>query len=219
MALMIKSLKRIGNKYKFAVFGYIRELQNELLLDVIPDLIIYTCLGFYYQEIDEFETWDEQITVSDDKLRITRNDSYRYDAYSNAYCKIWIDSDIKQIAKWKLKIHHVGGSWRGVMIRLISTDKDMFKQPSYGFCNGGATYTNGPYTNRKGKHLNAGDIITVSLNLKNEKASFECIDQEGETTVIYDGIEKGKDIKYKLAFLLYNVNNCVELLDFSSDLS
>ena len=47
MALTLKRLDQIDDKYKFTVFGYIREKQRELRIFNIPMMIKYLCLGFF----------------------------------------------------------------------------------------------------------------------------------------------------------------------------
>ena len=222
--LSLKQLKAIKNKYQFTVFGYIREKQEELSLDTIPPIISYTCLAFYFHKMDEFdaEKCGENLTLSQNKETIRREPEREgYDNNANtAFCTLWIDTKIKQIAKWKLKIHEHCGK-RSVMIRLASNDKDKFGVPSYGFCNQGNTFTNGSctarhggYSNRMANKFNAGEISVI---FNTETLSVSIINNEGETKLIYKGIQ-GTEYRYKLAVLIYTKGQSVTLMDFDTDL-
>ena len=44
----LKQLKFVNKQYKYTVFGYIREKENELLLHNIPSIISYLSLTYYF---------------------------------------------------------------------------------------------------------------------------------------------------------------------------
>ena len=212
MALSLKQLKGIKDKYQFIVFGYIRESQKALSLEIIPPLISYLCLGFYYQEMEEFVKTDNKlITISDSKDTITQTTT----ASDTAYCKQWIDTSIKQIAKWKLKINSIASSNNSIMIRFVSNDERL-TEPNYGFNNKGWTYTNGPYKDRRGMQFAGDDIMEIMLNTSD--GSITAIHNDAEPRAIYNGIQVGDKIRYKLAIFLYRKDNSVSLLDFELNL-
>ena len=222
--LSLKQLKAIKNKYQFTVFGYIREKQEELSLDTIPPIISYTCLAFYFHKTDEFDPkkCGENLTLLQNKETIRwepEREAYGNNA-STAFCTLWIDTKIKQIVKWKLKIHE-NSDTRSVMIRLVSNDKHKFGVPSYGFCNQGNTFTNGSCTARYGGYnnqfankFNAGEISVI---FNTETLSVSIINNEGETKLIYKGIQ-GAEYRYKLAVVIYTKGQSVTLMDFDTDL-
>ena len=224
MSLSLKQLKAIKDKYKFIVFGYIRETQIKLLLDIIPPIISYTCLAFYYRNMDEFdeEKCGENITLSEDKLTVTKSGKQGSLQEIAAFCKKWIDTNIKQIGKWTIKIHEETDTKRAVMIRLVSSDEEgLFPTPSYGFCNVGDTYTNGGYYKRDDSHsarvarrFSKGEI-TVILNTKD--GSIKIMNDSNTTMVIYDGIQTGQGIQYKLVLIIYK-DTSITLTDFELEL-
>ncbi len=118
MSHALKKIKSIDNGNKFTVFGYIREMEQELhLYSNIPAMISHLCLLYYF--IDEyFDKCCDQITISDNGKTITKHDcdnSWKNSSYGN----VWIESKTKQIVKWTIKFNGCGIS---TYFGLVSTD-------------------------------------------------------------------------------------------------
>ena len=116
MAFMLPNLKHIDDKTKDTVFGYIRQQQKTLSLSNICPLISYLCLSYYYQNEYFTTTKDHEITISENRMKITKHNGSGW--INTTYGNVWIDSSIPQIAKWKIKITN-GGEY-GVYIAFVS---------------------------------------------------------------------------------------------------
>ena len=210
MSLVLTKLKKIGNRYKLIVFGFIRNQQNQLSLSNIPTLITYLCLGYYYHAT-YFQKYSKNIKISNDKMTVTALKNMN--GLKHACTNIWIESISKKIAKWKVKIN----SCRHLLIfRISSMENFKFTKPSYGFDNYGNTYTNDDNTWRDIMDINQdfkkGDIITIILNMENATMATE--KNNNDLVLIFTGMVKRKDIKYRLAVDLAKKGNSVTLFDF-----
>ena len=130
MALNLKRLKAVNDKDTFTVFGFIRNTQNELSMNV-PMMIFYLCLGYFF-EAEYFEKCGNNMQISADKLTITQIEErignyngYALYALGYSFCKRWIKSHIPQIAIWKLKINRIHGNKWHLKIFITSDDKQI----------------------------------------------------------------------------------------------
>ena len=160
MTTCLKDLKYIDQRTKFIVFGYIRQYEEKLLLYInISRGVCYLCLAYYFLG-EHFEKAGNQFTISDDKMTVTKKEEsyvYEYSNWNNtAYGKLWIDSTIPQIIKWKFKILiNELGCLSGICFCLVSKDNRCNKNcvsrdikqdyPNYGFCNMLLTFGGQPW--------------------------------------------------------------------------
>ena len=219
MSLALSDLKKINNKHQFLVFGFIRNQQNNLSLSIIPPIISYLCLGFYYHGNYFSKYPTENIKASDDGMTITcYNESYDQGIdkyyYNMAYTKIWIESMSDKIAKWKIRINKCV---ERILFRIVSVEENIGITTSpYGFTNRGAAYSygKGKFIPRDKLRFEQGDIVTIILNTKDASIATERNGDHDNIKMIFTGIETGDDLKYKLAFNLYKTNDSVTMLDF-----
>ena len=213
MASSLKRLKQINNKDKFAVFGYIRETENESSLLTIPMMIYYLCLAYYFQE-DYFDESRSNMAISADKLTATHNGEWAY-----AYCKQWIDSHVEQITKWIIKINHLNkANLQSNCMQFCITSN--CKAPRYRFHSNGCLWTfygnHRTITEDEGVVFNTNDILSIILNTKKRTICF--IKNQEEIRIIFREIKVDPTVRYKLAVTSYNDKNSVSLIHYSSDL-
>lgn len=222
MALNLKRLKQIDDHEKSPVFGYIRRVQKELTLLNVPIMIYYLCLGYYFME-EYFEKSANEMEISENKLTVIHQHSereYKFRNWPAAWCKKWINSNIDQIAKWKIKIENKNIKRNMMLIRLTSHDKLPDQRPNYGFYASGATYTDELRTGAATIHgsvaFTMGDTLTIVLNTKEKTIGL--IKNKEKIHIIWSNIEYGKNIRYKLCIRFGSVGNTVSLIDYCSQL-
>ena len=210
-----RKLNSIDNRTKDSVFGYIRLMERELSFDNIPDLISFLILLYYYHN-EYFAKYGEQVKVSNDNMIITNLIQYpRCTVYGNT----WIDTNIPQIAIWKLKISVRD---RDFGITMSSKDTRLNHVNPY-FPNDNPWYALSPNWNEAHddpylfiepwwdwRHSCSFSVI---LDTKNRTISVRK-DEDSELLMIYQGIDIGEGIKYKLGVILYSKGDNATLIDF-----
>ena len=221
-AEQMKYLKSIHNKTQFTVAGYIRQIQTALSLDNLPPLIMYLCLSYFY--LGEYlEKAGDDLTISEDQMTVTKcKNSKSWE--NNAYGKLWIDSDVDQIAKWKLRIDEIN-KMAGACIFLAIVSRDdqpnmncsdylrIQDKPNFGIGNDAEICINDDNTKESGEEIlfGKGDIITITINTVERNICYEM----GDVRFWMKGIPRSENIKYKLAISLYTDLDSVSLLEFT----
>ena len=233
MTTSLKVLKYIDQRTKFVVFGYIREYENKLSLYInISPGICYICLAYYFLG-EYFEKAGNQFIISNDKMTVTKKqESYKYE-YSNwnntAYGKLWINSTIPQIIKWKFKINELG-CLSGICFCLVSKDnrcnencmsRDSKKDyPNYGFCNKLLTIINDDEAIEEksddAEKFEKNDIVLMIFNTI--KREFYCQNADQINLITIKNIKIGDNIRYKMAIQMYDSFNSVQLIYFNKQL-
>eukprot|EP01084_Bolivina_argentea_P037165 68717_1 len=203
MSHSLNHLKSINTDIKYTVFGYIRECETKLCLHTnIPIMVSYICLSYYFHG-EYFDKCSNDIVISNSTNTITKKEGHNSNNSINnivsAWCnttygKLWIESDIDQIAKWTLKLNHCGiNTFIGLMSKdnrinsNCSTSKD---KPYYAVFHAGSTDYNDNtcvYNNNMVTFKN-GDIMIFILNTQKR-----CISIQKNNDVqfcIYENIQK-----------------------------
>ena len=223
-------LSSIDTDTDFLVHGYSREAEKSLETDkesvVIPPLIIYTILmyywmGEYFDDIDE-----DKVCRSDDRLKVT---SIQHGWKNSSFGKTIIDSTGKNIYKWKLKVgdnqeKNSRSEQPHIMLGITTgTDTSEFfiwdndrSVIFYGYNGyGGSKYyrfLGGFQTGTYGVAFAGGDVIEIVLDLYNKQLSFNVNDKN--QGVAFESIKYGDDKKYRLVVSFYDENLSVELINF-----
>ena len=225
MAATLKQLKsNMDNDTDCLIHGYIKEneriLQNDNTDIIIPPLIIYTCLMYYWirEYFDDYEP--AQIIRSDDKLTIkTKQCGYSHSSFG----KTKIDSLSDGIYEWKLKIveeirHGVGSRISAIL--GVSTCDDTTsafwkddKKLSYSYNGYGQKYSHCNITNYATGYK-SGDTVGIILNLWNKQVSFSV--NEKSQGVAFKNISYGADIQYRLSVSFASADMSIEIVDFIS---
>ena len=209
--------------HMFTVFGYGRRVQKESLLN-IPLMINYLCLAYYFHG-EYFEKCGNNLEISNGDATLTKTGKSR-NWKDTAYLKIWIKSNIKQIASWKFrmdKIPDCDACFENIYIYFVSADNRMNDDcacladvPYYGFGNRKATDARaivGEVEHGLGPGFDQGDIITISLDTSRAIIQAKMLDEDAK--IIYKGIDINDQIQYKIAVQLWGENTSITLLDFS----
>ena len=229
----LKRLKFVNDRYKLTVFGYIHENEKILSVSNIPSMIGYLCLLYYFHG-EYFEKSSNNIEKSNDKLTITRNrGSQNWNCF--AFGKVWIDSMIKCVAKWKFKINYIDDDSSyfhraHIIIHLISKEGDFdrvgdMKYAPYYKINGNGfvlkkeisdTFTTNEMTLSVSKFRINDEIVLI---LDTVKGTISLKRNDEEIQCVFKNIDRNNKIRYKLAVLLYDVKYSITLTDFDCKIS
>ena len=244
MSTIFETSKFIDQVYQDFVFGYVRlMMEKQLHSNNIPQLIPYLILNYFFHG-EYFAKYGEQVNVSDNKLCVTKEESITDDIYdtefrdlhNTTYGNTWIDSSIPQIAKWTLSASVDYTEHSGVTLYFLSKDDktDDFcgrkaDEPFYGVnhdARRSATcspynetylpeFYYEPWEDNFGKRLFDNQPFCIILNTKDKTICVEKSNDQKFT--IYDDIQTGKNIRYKLGVRLFKKGDGVLLLDFDID--
>ena len=223
MALRLKELKKINDTHKFTVFGYAKRVQKESSL-TIPLMINYLCLAYYFHG-EYFEKCGNNLEISNGAVTLTKIGKSR-NWRDTAYGKIWIKSNMKQVASWKFRIDKIPDYdefLADLYIYFVSHATRMnddcaafADRPFYGFDNKGASDASG-IAGVEPKcdgipEFNQGDIIIISLDTSQAIIQVKIRDEDAQ--IIYRNIYINDQIQYKIAVQLWGQNTSITLLDF-----
>ena len=224
-----EKVKRIDERDKFVVSGFVREIENVLPNNNpfynVTDLIIYLILAFYY----EFDEWDPLFKSNHIKI----DGNVVINTFGRKYATVFLKNICKSPNKyhWKFKIKKYDGQHKG-WNNLIGIWKINTKPPAlndgqhftsiqhggYAFISSyakisdasvaGCYVRNGNYSDRTnyGKRCVEGDIIEMYLDLKKFELSYS-INQKD-----YGVAFNVKNTEYRAAVMIDHKDNAIELM-------
>lgn len=214
---------------KSAVFGYVRQMEQQLLLQHVPIDVKNTCLRFYFDK-EFIDKVPEDIILSQNKMTIMRNGTLH--CWENiSFCKNWIDSLSKCVVIWTMKINSKTYKCnninnRGICVGIFSNDTQLKLNPlnikntryvhwsklgtMYVFEN--RSNHNHQIGNKLTRYNNDGDIISYKLDLIN--ACFHCKINKNPYILLVKNIQRNDNIKYKLGITIGTTINSVTLMDY-----
>ena len=207
---------------KKAVSGYIRNTTKNMTFIndmLIPIEIITEIFKFYFEEMDIFNKHDPDIfDISNEKKTATRKKNSKPYIWGTVYGNQWIQSTLKQIVKWKIKVVklNVENSCFGVSIiddkqtGNYCHDKDNACYGLWG-CSGG-TMIKHRWKSGYGTGVHPGDVVEIILNLIDHTISY-CVNDKS-LGIAFKEIPIGDNIKYILAVALLNDGSEISLQDF-----
>ena len=209
MSAVFTKLNSIETRIKDSVFGYIRSMESKLCLDIIPALISYITLNYYYHD-EYFAQSGKHVQLSNNNMTVTKTPKYDGKDYSlnlvpmyvpnTTFGNIWIDSDIPQIGTWKLKLDVA----LDVGIFIISKDEKVNKYP--------CMYDK-PYYREVVRGYWCPQI-SVTFNTMNKTIVWKRMNESNDVFAEHRGIQIGENIKYKLGVSLEQKGDTISLLDF-----
>ena len=220
---MFQKLNSIDTKIKDSVFGYIRCQGKQLSLRNVPALISYIALNYYYHN-EYFAKYGQQVQLSNNNMTITKQEILedKEDIDNTTYGNTWIDSVIPQIVSWRLQMSVDNHILFGLFSKDIRIDEDCVfdddDKPFYAFENDGTlSYEDGNGTECETDNYNWSELLedqwSLILNTEDKTISLQK-DKSSEIIAIYENIQTGNSIKYKLGINLYEKDDNVSLIDF-----
>ena len=197
---------KIDERTELLIFGYMRLMESELELSIIPPLVIHLCILFY--RIQEcFDRAPDTFEISDNNLRVKNvsNSGWKH----TVYCQYPIPSMSNLIYEWtfKFQIHGQERTYTSNGFGLASNDNcvDMdFCQnvspyiPNYGMYDGtgGDAQKNRLRIGSAGLIFADGDVIKIILNLKKQTLGHQVNDMN--VNIVFNDIEKSDNITYQM---------------------
>jgi len=207
------------------VFGYLRNeelsLNDEIPMDVKPILLSYCCNREYFANAHS----DFRVVDSVNETSIERTDNYEY---ASAFGNVLIRSHLERVLVyvWKLRILEMASS---SLLSIGITTEYNCTQSDFRYYTNGQTYnvdaTGCFWHNTKLQYdvgetfYNPGDIVTLTLNLKNKTLNYKAETDEDGGFDLYEGegfenIACGVGINYKMAVCSFDPKDKIELVDF-----
>ena len=220
----LKNLKEIEQQIKDIVYGYIRQKNKELSLGIIPSLIKSICLLYFY-ESEYFLIAANGIEISEDKRTIVKRSNVGWT--TTVYGNQWVESMTNNIIKWKFKIVNAVGEGSGIAIGIVASDDCLNKDFCYATDRISYCYSSYPVKMLNGqsydKHnafkIKNDDIVTFILDLGQRKIFYnknnDNDEELGDENVMFDQVEKSKDVRYKIAACLRNKEDSIQLVRFT----
>lgn len=194
--MSLKVLNSISNRIKYPVYGYIRQ-QNKILSIDIPFYIQQIILLFYFHG-EHFEKAGDDLSISDNKMTVTRNpNTFTYPECNNAYTKNWIESIIPQTITWSFTMTCYLST--KVHFSLVSMDR---------CCNAQILRKSDQYCQKLEEvKIAGGEQFEIKLNTSN--GNF----YSSRNINLKKKVYVAKNINYKLAITLFDRNSAIELTD------
>eukprot|EP01084_Bolivina_argentea_P118376 210050_1 len=210
----LQQLKYVNKKFKYCVFGYIRESESKLELPPIPMLISYICLSYYYFADFFSKAREDHFKISNDKLTIT---NIKYCDYRNhsIFLNEWIDATSNTIVTWTFTFKNTNDVIVGLALEEdINEDFCFGKKPTYAIASWGGNFLNGMMRGNFTQPVFGGnDNVEFVLNLKN--GTFGCRIGNKPINIAFENVSRHNGIKYKLAMQLRTIEDAVTIMNFS----
>ena len=223
MSLRSVELKQIDQRTKDIIFGFIRQYQTEINNEdiIIPPLVIFTCLAFFwireYFELSQIDATQQIITLSEDKLQITKTQRNGWNNITlGSMC---IKSTSQCIAKWTFMINELGDKNSLISKLVFGIVNGVPKKPSfwnksghYMLCDGGNAWRDGDWHHNH-QQFKQGNKLQITLDLKQAKIEFD-IDDGKHTETLFNNIAIDETITYRIAVALRAKKSVISLLHF-----
>ena len=158
---------------------------------------------------------NNEIKLSENKKIITKISNDK--CWNNSNFGIKIPSETDSLYLWSLRINKCEEP--GVLLGIGSSDQTVntaFSDNGYFFC-GGLKYTrkcvSGWSNYCKCQGFKEGDNVSIHLDLR--KSEIKLIINGKDQGVAFENIAKSKEITYHMFVTLRNINDSVEIVDFT----
>ena len=220
---LAKVLSKIDKRTKYGVYGWIRQAEEELNLDAVPNGIC-SIIILYLRMDDIFSIIGEGIKVTKNGKLLTKLEERAKDRA--CYGEIEIDSISNGIYQWDLNIYDLSGWVSFGISSFVASDEFGV---SWLAKTGGYYY--GIYVDVKKRNFDIADTIDYDLHVNNidyisilgavvsiyfnaNKGELRYSINGSQPQIAHCDIEKGMDIKYRLIVVLSHKDDCVELTNF-----
>ena len=214
MASSWKKLSKIDKKTKYSVYGWIRQVEQELRLSHIPLMVSSICI-LYYVEDEIFNQISDTVKISKNGKCITKSKGTDSSWGNTNYGAIKIASNSQDVYRWEMKFTSTNSL--EIIIGITNTTdpnkrfNNSINQIGYALCQDGDVYDG------KEWHIEhyrpTHNKIRMELDLKNGKLSF--FGDDSEYGIVIQNIQNSEDITYRMFVSMYNENEAVEIINFS----
>ena len=221
-------LSGVDDKTNHLVHGYCRQYEISMSQNgspvIVPPLIIYTCLMYYWMSEYFDEICEKYVERSDDKMKL-KYIGERSDWYNSNFGKMHIDSTSQMVYKWELKvIADLMSNFNlilGVSSSMVTKEVFVWDDEStfYGYdARDGYRFSNSSTEifdqQEYGEGIKGGDVFGICLDLSKKQLSFSINDDT--QGIAFENVKCEKGLKYRLVVSFYTKDVSVELLSFES---
>lgn len=228
--MALKGLRSADPKFKDTVFGFIRELQNNNNVTIIPVMIKYLCFSYYYLLKEKFATkHGDHIQLDSTKNEISITSS-NCQCDNSGYGLVEIDSQDKRISKYAWTICIKGDLSTSFGIGISSNcsiiNKNFASKSNGGFCYSWRFVGDSGYmilipkigdkvvaSLGKTYPKNSDDEVIIKMMVDVESASASLF-VDGKYFPHHSGIML-KDIKYRLAISMQSNKQRITIQQFT----
>mmetsp|Transcript_38796 Transcript_38796/g.61912 ORF Transcript_38796/g.61912 Transcript_38796/m.61912 type:complete len:298 (+) Transcript_38796:80-973(+) len=205
----LRRLQKAENHYKYAVFGYVNQIERQYHLTPMPNMVAYLCLSYYFVP-EQISNSINQLHISDDRLTASHCDQNKC---SVVHFHRWFQSTSNLIASWTFKINelHKDGKLffgfvseeikqmdRNFPPRFKSEEHAMYlmteSHTAFAQCDGNLVGSD------NGVYLRCDDTVVITLDLQEQQIRQQVLGLQEE--VVFSNIKKSEGIKYKMASIL-----------------
>ena len=235
MSSKLQQLREIDTDTKYTVSGYIRKKHKSLfksnrnaLFQNIPIAISSLCT-LYYHSKDYFEILNEKkfsITNNNKTLSKVKDGDWGLGWNNTSFASWSISSTDECVYKWHLKFANKKTYSDIAVVMGIASDPYNVNDAFYVKGNSRKYYAYCPTYNRKKSHNSVHDDFENTAIISWRKSEEEiCLELDLKTRtlsvykdekkeVVFDGIESGKNINYRLVVTIQRVGCKVSITNF-----
>ena len=195
--------------------GYVRNISDNFNLD-IPSDIVSIIFMFYFMKLFNIE-YGNRIRVKENMIRNVNYRSLNCPYLNTTVIGNWMNpnSDNHHTYTIKVKIRKKTG---GMIIGIVAQRYDLYglirNLQGYSFACNGTYYNRRTYKGRTDKY-DAGDIVSLTLNIKALSLSYSILKNEenaARTGILFKAGEI-YETKYKWAVGIFLAGDSVEIID------
>lgn len=222
--MAFKLLRKIDQRTKYSVYGWIRDKEKILKLGNVPSMIKSICI-LYFRKEEIFDVISYKgIQLSENGKSITaKSDIDGPD--NNNYGAMEIESESNTFYKWEFKVTGNKCDWIGFGISSKQIPNDFhekdFKCIYYIIRNDAGKLRRSSHRRRScydsysDTSFKTGDLISLHLNLKKRK--MELMVNGKQRGIAFTNIETSQDIAYRMFVSLNKSDVTVEIMDFTKE--
>ena len=205
-------IKHISESKQLLVHGFIREFEENQsnATIIIPDLIVYTCLLFWYRERIFTDPCNSSLVLAEDGCAFQKVSG---EAWNNSiFGKEWMNSHDSVIHIFNIETKKAVKDYNGIAVGIISNKHSQnvhlpfFDGFGYGIFNSGKWGR----IDRQGVSMQAikwreGATLRLIIDFDKRQIRGYKNEQVEDVHVMFEDLKTGKDIQYKLAISLFHV--------------
>ena len=222
MASLIKQFKKVTDRTKYGVFGWIRRAEKELRLQHIPSMIT-SIIIVYFGDDDKFDIIGDDMKLSPNKKLLTKRQNDE-SWHTNGYGMMEISSLSEWSYQWDLRIEMAPKPNSGIVVGISSTQTPNidFESNELAF-----HYTMMVHSNNMMRIKRSEDRswrvcgradqkiqkISIRLDLMEKEIGFFVNDKD--RAIVLENVRTDLNMHYRLMASIMRIGDSVEILNFA----
>ena len=223
MSSFVKQLKKVDDRTKYGVYGWVRKAEQELKLQHVP-MMISSIIILYFRDDEIFHVIGDDLQLSGNKKIITKKQN-DFDWNNNAFGITIIPSTNKIKCEWELNINHCGDRYQGIIAGISShhesPNKD-FEKTKDGIEYAVNCHSRGhkfSYFDRDHDWIDGGFVdetinkLSIELDLINKQVAFSM--NNNNESIAKMSVKIKENLSYRLMVSIQGINDSAEIVDFN----